>query len=479
MSPIFTVCLCKSKNILGILQRTHPMRKLQKLFILWILLFASSLSAQYTGVINSNRPGFSESPYSVGTGIYQLETSIFFRNTGIYPTFSRPQSLGVDFLFRTSFFKEKLELNANFAFQNDKLAFENIFTSSYSKAGLSKLVIAGKYLLYEQKYKDKSKEIRSWVERNRFDMKRLIPSVAIYAGVNTDFIGEIHKTGQISPKVGVLLQNDLTNDFNVVTNIFYDKIGTDFSEFSYIITGTYSFNDRWSTFFENQTFFNKFENRTSIGSGVAYLYNRNIQINSSLRLLANGKSSGLYTSLGVSYRLDRHKDKMTDLDADGNPIKEEKYETPYQKKGFFGRIFSKITGIFKKKGSQPKVKLKNKTIESIRKNTNKEEVTLNNDSLQVKKPTKIRTRPVRKRVKPSRVKSIKKKDRGGIFSIFKGKTKEEKDKAKKDKTERKKQKQIDRDKKKAEAQKKKDEARKKRDEAKKKRNEQKNEGDSN
>ncbi|MFY0631499.1 MAG: transporter [Flavobacteriaceae bacterium] len=451
------------------------MRKFQKLFILWIILFTSTLSAQYTGVINSNRPGFSESPYSVGTGIYQLETSLFFRKTGIYPTFSKPQSSGVDLLFRTSFFKEKLELNANFAFQKDKIAFENIFTSSYFTSGLSKLTIAGKYLVYEQKYKDKSKEIRSWTERHRFDWKRVIPSVAVYAGLNTDFVGEVHKVGQISPKVGVLLQNDLTRDLNIITNIFYDKIGTDFSEISYIITGTYSFNERWSTFIENQTFFNKFENRTSLGSGLAFLYNRDIQVNSSLRLLVNGKSSGFYTSFGVSYRLDRHKDKVTELDESGNPIVEEKEES-IKKKGFFGRLFGKITGIFKKKGSQPTVKLKEKTIESIRKNTNKDELTINNDTLKkIEKP--IRTRPVRKRVKPTKIKSVKKKGKGGIFSIFKKKDSVEKDRARKEKAKRQKEKQLERDKKREAAQKKKDEARKKKEEAKKKKEEAKKKKD--
>ena len=79
------------------------------------MLFSQSILAQYTNVINANRPGFSESPYSVGSGVYQLETSVFYQETKIYPTFSRPQSKGVDFLFRTSFFNEKLELNLNFA----------------------------------------------------------------------------------------------------------------------------------------------------------------------------------------------------------------------------------------------------------------------------------------------------------------------------------------------------------------------------
>ncbi len=482
MNPNFTVCLCKAKKTFWFFQPTQPMHQFQKLLISCIVLFTSALSAQYTGVINSNRPGFSESPYSVGTGVYQLETSIFYRNTGIHPTFSLPQSRGADFLFRTSFLKEKLEFNVNFAYQKDKVAFRNIFTSSYFTSGFSKFIVAGKYLIYEQKYKNKSEEVRSWVERHSFDWKRLIPSVAGYVGVNVGIVNDIHATGGFSPKVGVLLQNDLSKELNVVTNIFYDRIGTDLPEFSYIITATYSINDRWSTFFENQTFSNKFEYRTNLGSGLAFLYNKNIQINSSLRLLANPNSSGFYTSIGASYRFDRHKDEMIELDENGKPIEDEE-DGSVKKKGFFGKLLSKATGIFKKKGKRivdGNTTLKKKTIESIKKNTNKDEITINNDSLQVRTVKPIRTRPKRARVRPSKIKPVKKKRKGGLFGIFKGKSAADKEKARKEKDAKNGKKSVDKqlrlldkEQKKLEKEQKREEARRKREEAKKKKKEEK------
>ena len=197
------------------------------LFIMSFFIGSVVVFAQYTDIINSNKPGFSESPYSVGKGIYQFESNIFLRNTSITNTFSKPQSLGVDILFRTSFFLDKLELNAQLTYQKDKIAFKNIFTSYYFTSGLSRMTIGGKYLVYQQTYKDKSKEIRSWKRKNAFDITRLIPSVAVYLGMNTDFVNDIHKTGSITPKVGVLLQQNLTQYFNVITNFYYDNIGTD------------------------------------------------------------------------------------------------------------------------------------------------------------------------------------------------------------------------------------------------------------
>ncbi len=331
-------------------------RKLKLSFLIFLLSFSSAYS-QYTDVINSNKPGFSESPYSVGRGVYQFESNLFLRNTSIEPTFSVPQSFGFDLLFRTSFFLEKLEINAQVSYQRDKIAFKNTFTSDYFSTGLNKFTLGVKYLVFQQEYEDKSKEIRSWKKRNAFDKNRLIPSVAIYAGLNTDFVSDIYKTGSMSPKVGVLLQNNLSTDLNVITNFYYDEIGTEYSEFSYIITATYSFTGQWSAFLENQTIFQKQQKLINLGTGLAYLYSRNLQINTSARFLFEGKSQGLYAGLGVSYRINRHQDSIKKQDESLNNIK----DTPisrYNKKqnNFFNRLFSIFT---KKKKATRKRKRNN------------------------------------------------------------------------------------------------------------------------
>ena len=316
------------------------------LFIMSFFIGSAMVFAQYTDVINSNKPGFSESPYSVGRGVYQFESNIFLRNTAIKPTFSRPQSLGIDLLFRTSFFLDKLELNAQLTYQKDKIAFKNIFTSHYFTSGLSRMTIGGKYLVYQQTYKDKSKEIRSWKRKNAFDITRLIPSVAVYLGMNTDFVNDIHKTGSITPKVGILLQNNLSRNFNVITNFYYDNIGTDFAQYSYIITLTQSFSNRWSAFFENQMVFQKKQNNINLGAGLAYLYSPNLQFNTSVRFLFEGETQGYYAGLGVSYRIDKHQDPFIALDDKGKTLKETPISKFNKKQNNF---FNRFLNIFKKK----------------------------------------------------------------------------------------------------------------------------------
>ncbi len=360
-------------------------KKLFSFFFLWSFFLAN---AQYTSVINSNRPGLSESPYSVGTGVYQLEMGLFQNSSKIVRTFTIPNSFGTNLFFRTSFFKEKLEFNTAISFQKDKVAFKNVFTSHYFTTGLSKLTIGAKYLVFQQEYEDKSKEVRSWKRRHAFDWKRAIPSVAVYAGVNTNFINDIHKLEGTSPKIGVLLQNNLSKKLNIVTNIFYDYIGTDYTELSYIVTGTYALNEEWSTFIEHQGAYNKYQTNNNFGAGVAYLANSHFQIDASTRLNFNGKTTESYAAIGFSFRLDRHVPAFKLIDANGNEIIEEK-PISRKKKNFINNMLNFFK--FKKKKKEP---------------TDKDGKTYK------------RKRPVRKRIKAV-AEGEKKKKKAGFFSFLK------------------------------------------------------------
>jgi hypothetical protein len=362
---------------------------MSKKILLFFFLFSSYLlNAQYTTVINSNRPGFSESPYSVGLGIYQLETGLFFNTHKIGRTF------GSNLVFRTSFFKDRLEFNTNLTFQKDKIAYEKVFNAYYFNSGLSKFTVGAKYLVYEQEYEDKSKEVRSWKKRHAFDWKRLIPSVAVYLGVNTNAVGDIYKQEGVTPKIGVLLQNNLSKKLNIVTNVFYDNIGSDYSELSYILTGTFSLNNEWSTFLEHKGSYKGSQVNNDFGIGVAYLSSRHFQIDASTRLNFNGKTSEHYTAIGFSFRLDRHIIPFTEVDEHGNNVEYTELIRPKKKK-FFGRFIEKAVNFFKFKKK--------------------------------KEENSSRKRPARKRKQSTTQKAIKKK-KGGFFDFLKRKKKKKKKK---------------------------------------------------
>ena len=380
----------------------------KKILLFFFLCSCSLLNAQYTDIINSNRPGFSESPYSVGLGIYQLEAGLFLNSSQGTDTTNIAKSFGTNLMFRTSLFKEKLEINTQFSLQKDNVTSKNIVPEQTTTTRVSRFQIGAKYLVFEQAYEDKSKEIRSWKRRHSFDWKRIIPSISVYAGINTNFVDELYKKEKMTPKAGILLQNNLSTSLNVVTNLFYDAIGSEYAELSYLCTGTYAFDRDWSTFLEYKGSHNKFINAHNFGVGLAYLVNRHFQVDASTRLNFNGKTTEKYAAIGFSFRLDRHVVPYIEIDAKGNKIESFNPRSGNNKK-FFGRFVDKIVTFFK---------FKQKKIEKEK----------------AEKNTFLRKRPARKRIQSTSQKAIKKdtkKKKGGFFSFLKGTKKKTKKKNKK------------------------------------------------
>ena len=319
-----------------------------KNFLLTLLCIAGfqSLVAQYTEIINSKRPGFSESPYGVGTKVFQMESGIFYQKNDLKSIFYTDNSLGGNLFLRYGNFIEKLEVNLDFAYQRDKRSIHNIFnTSPYTVSGVSKLTLGAKYLIYNAKYKDKSKEIRSWKKRHAFDWSRLVPSVGAYLGWNSNFLSSGFKEDGMSIKTAILLQNDINSRFVILTNLIADNILQENLEYGYILTATYALHKKWSVFGEHQSTFRKnVNNEFQYGIGTAYLLNKNVQLDISARTSIIGNGKTYYGSLGGAWRIDNHVKK-----------KKEGENLQGTKEPFFKRIFKKS-----KKRSKKVKKIKRK-----------------------------------------------------------------------------------------------------------------------
>ena len=105
-------------------------------------------NAQYTEVINSRRPGFSDSPFSVGTKVYQVEAGLFYKNVGNYLFYDKEiddarqysaSSFGTDIMLRTGQFFEKLEFNLDMALVSENRDYSKPADSSATGFGFSKL----------------------------------------------------------------------------------------------------------------------------------------------------------------------------------------------------------------------------------------------------------------------------------------------------------------------------------------------------
>lgn len=334
---------------------------MKNLLLLFLFIGCFHVSnAQYTELINSRRPGFSDSPFSVGTDVIQFEHGLFYKN--IKDRGNKVTSYGTDIMIRYSKFLDKLEINLNASFQQDDIDFQDPLTEDVSQLGFSQLTIGAKYLVYMPKYKDRSKEIRSWKKRTAFDWKRLIPSVAVYAGANVpitnNYIGgnfPRYEKGTLSPKLAIYTQNDFTDRFVFITNLIMDKIGSGQKENSYILTGTYTLNDKWSIFGEHQGIFKDKDipNDFQFGGGLAYLFSKDKQFDIAARAISDRDGSTLLINAGFSWRIDKHEDKFKLIGSDGNTVEKDKGD------GFFSRLFGKKN---KKQRKVKKIKAKKRKI---------------------------------------------------------------------------------------------------------------------
>ncbi len=321
-----------------------------KYFILFFVTFFSlSTYSQYTEVINSKRPGLSESPYGVGTKVYQIESGFFYNYNDRPNLFTRQKSMGIDLFLRSGLIWERFEVNANFKYQKDEVLDNIVLGTTYPTSGISQFTVGAKYLFYMPKYKNPADEIRSWKKKYAFDKRRLIPSVGLYAGLNTNFLGKEYKAPSLSPKAVILLQNDFSEYLIWVNNIVGDYLTlSEQRTIGYVSTLSYSITDRFSIFGETQGMFTRYTKEFEYGGGFAYLPTKDLQIGVFVHSEFQFDYLNLYGGLGLSWRIDNHKDKFIYKKG-----KRAEGSGKAQAKGnFFSRIFKKKS----RRSKPPKIK---------------------------------------------------------------------------------------------------------------------------
>lgn len=283
-----------------------------------VCLIAQNGFSQYTDVINSNRPGVSRSAFSVGTNVAQIEVGPYMINEERTPATSyKVDGLGADFAARYGFLFEQLEFNIEGAFQSDTKIFTDNTIAEDERANFKFLTIGAKYLIYDpyKNSEDDKPNLYSWKANHRFKWKSLIPAIAIYGGANYDTKNNPYTAPGIegfSPKVMIATQNNFSGGWVLVLNLIKDRIGTEQSDFQYIITLTHSFNPKWVIFGETQGIQSDFYADNLFRFGGAYLVGKDFQLDTALTFNTKDTPSVLGITLGASYRLDFHQDKEVD-----------------------------------------------------------------------------------------------------------------------------------------------------------------------
>jgi hypothetical protein len=97
----------------------------------------------------------------------------------------------------------------------------------------------------------------------------------------------------------------------LVNNFTLDRLGDSNSVFNYLTTLTHNFkNPRWSSFIEYEIIKNNVYSDNYYKFGVAYLLNKDFQVDTSVGLNHKKTPSNLNISIGVSTRFDWYKDEI-------------------------------------------------------------------------------------------------------------------------------------------------------------------------
>ena len=302
-----------------------------KVYITFFLIVVNcfSINSQYTETINSNRPGLSHGTFSIGKNVLQFELG--YKNShyeNSYYNNSKILENKISYTIRYGFLNNKLEVFLDGSYNENKVT-DNIKNNNYNNSFLGKQTLGFKFLVFDP-FKNKkwhSVNLLSWKKNRNIKLTDFIPALSVYAGLNYlpdkansfDDPFSIFKKGtafeinekSVNPKVGLITQNHFLGKWVLVNNISLDRLGTSYSILNLITTLTHNYkNPRWSSFLEFETFKNDIYSDNYYKFGTAYLFNNDLQIDSSFGFNSKKTPSNLYVGLGISTRFDWYEDEL-------------------------------------------------------------------------------------------------------------------------------------------------------------------------
>lgn len=280
------------------------MMNIKTFLVTGFLIISTSQYAQYTDIINSNRPGKSMSAFSVGKTVIQAEVGLYGIREKHDLSRYEANGFGTELDLRYGAFFDQFEFTLNTQYQYDWYQAPLI---NDTRGGFKQVTVGAKYLVYDPFIKQDKPNIYSWKANHKFNFKQFIPAVAVYAGLNFNlgdnpFTFPTDRT--LSPKVMVITQHHFGSKWVWVNNIIADKYMTDYPTLGIVSTMTRGFNMRWSGFLEFQGYKSDWYADTVFRLGAAYLVRENIQLDASFTKNVKDTPSLLLANVGMAWRFD-------------------------------------------------------------------------------------------------------------------------------------------------------------------------------
>lgn len=285
---------------------------MKKAVIVFSVFLISITQAQYTPIINSNRPGESMTAFAVGRHMLQVETGVY----GLLEEHSKLRTnnngIGAELNLRYGNFDDRLE----FVLQTNTIydAFNSPLVQE-KRFGIKAANLGAKFLVFDP-FKNKKDDwnMYSWKANKKFKWKQFIPAVAVYAGANFNyetnrFYPIVVDENIVTPRAMLITQNQFGTSTVFVTNWFWDKFGSPYENKGFIATLTNSFGKKYMIMLEVKAIQGDYYSDQILTAGFAYLLKDNIQLD--LNISKNFKDTPdlLYGGVGMSYRFDLGRDE--------------------------------------------------------------------------------------------------------------------------------------------------------------------------
>jgi len=308
-----------------------------KRILLSCFLLATAVNhAQFTDVINSNRPGESMAAFSVGKTVIQAELGFYGYKDEHELLNYEATGFGTDLSVRYGAFFEQLELSLDMQYQTESFTARLI---DERRSGFKQMTLGAKYLVYDptKKYINRKPNLYSWNANNKFSWRQFIPAVGVFAGFNFNLSDGVFdrsffaEDAKISPKLALITQNQLGR-YVLVGNVIADKWGTNRESLDFIVTLTRGFNPRWSGFLECQGYTGDYYSDIIGRGGAAFLIQQNIQIDASVGTNFKNTPSTIIGGIGLSWRFDdNYEDVLIRLPGEEKDGKKDKKDKKKEK----------------------------------------------------------------------------------------------------------------------------------------------------
>lgn len=273
-------------------------------FFLFFIFISKINYAQYTTIINANRPGNTETAYAVGLGVLQIENTTSHERLKTPKGINTTSAIGNDILIQYGFLSERFQASIN-----NRSSYGRNLNNNDKVNGTERFSIGVKYLIYEHINKERKELKESWKKRYGFKYNGLFPSIAVAVKYNTPIANEsFNNEAQNSLVLSIITQNNINRKLRLNSQFNYNNFKKNFTNISYALSASYVLAQRWNPYIQMQFHKFKHDQYFSLGTGIPFLVNRNFMISGHYNIPFGYHTSGHQFGIDLAYRIDHHRD---------------------------------------------------------------------------------------------------------------------------------------------------------------------------